>query len=301
MSPQIHFLLDCIKEINPLQASSVNSSLKDLDSEELELLNSYLKFCLSTGLDIPYIAKCYNVVVQDTLREQIYFKRHGSYRYSSYAEVASSVYFNNEYMEMYMYGLAITLFLWKNHRLVQRFFLKVLPKDKPGNYLEIGPGHGFNFMNAMRLTSFSYFKGIDLSPKSVELTQTILGSGFFGHFNHFQIACQDFLTEHDEKIYDAIVMGEVLEHVEKPEEFLSKIRELSCPESFIYITTCINAPAIDHIYLFHSVEHLEELIQATGLVIKDRLVVPYEGLTIEETELQKLPLNVALQLEKKGD
>lgn len=297
MHANIQNLINEILFINPLQASFLQDSLKQLTQEELDGLNTYINFCLSISIDIGYLAKCYDLIVKDTLKEQIFFKKHGKYRYSSYKEVAAKVYLNDDYMQMYMYGLAITSFLWPNHRSLKNFFFKVLPRTKKGKYLEIGPGHGFYFMTSLALTAFDLFEGIDISPKSVEMTKTILKSKLFGEHKNYKIYCKDFfdgdMPLHN---YDAVVSGEVLEHLEDPVAFLKRIKQISRKDAFIYVTTCINAPAIDHIFLFKSVEHLVGLINTAGLEVKQKFVAPYFKLSLEETVKQELPLNIALEL-----
>jgi 2-polyprenyl-3-methyl-5-hydroxy-6-metoxy-1,4-benzoquinol methylase len=295
---QTNALIKAIGAINPLQVAFLDTSLRDMEEDERTALESYLDFCHGNGFDIGYLAKCYDVIVKDTLREQIFFQRHKRYRHSSYAEVADSVYMNDEYMGMYMHGLAITSYLWPNHREMRRFFMQRIPTQARGRYLEIGPGHGIYLMSAMQHAPYEYFEGVDISPTSIELTRNVLNSGYFGQFGDYELFCKDFLQhEMTYPDYDAIVMGEVLEHVEQPLEFLKKIRSLSRRDSFIYITTCINAPAIDHIYLFESLESLEAIIQSADLGVKDRLVVPYEGMSIEESIEKRMPVNVAYVLE----
>ena len=93
-------------------------------------------------------------------------------------------------------------------------------------------------------------------------------------------------------------MGEVLEHVEQPDVFLRRIAELAKQDAFIFITTCINAPAVDHIYLWRTTDELEEMILANGLEIVEPLRLPYEGKTLEESRELNLPINVAYVLAK---
>ena len=42
---------------------------------------------------------------------------------------------------------------------------------------------------------------------------------------------------------DALVMGEVLEHVEEPYSLLERIIEIVMPDGFVFVSTCIIAPS----------------------------------------------------------
>jgi 2-polyprenyl-3-methyl-5-hydroxy-6-metoxy-1,4-benzoquinol methylase len=215
--------------------------------------------------------------------------------------VESLVYRNDEYMTMYMYGLAITAFLWVNHTQMKRFFNEGLPKRQSGKYLEIGPGHGFHMMEAMQASQYTSFLGVDISPASVELTRSILGSNYFGDLKNYEIQECDFLVWNTTEKFDAVVMGEVLEHVEKPQAFLNKIADVTHKNSHIHITTCINSPAIDHIYLFENAKQVVDMVESSGLYVKQQLIVPYQSTTLEQSEKDKLPINIALILGKNDD
>ena len=73
---------------------------------------------------------------------------------------------------------------------------------------------------------------------------------------------------------------------------------MAADNAYIFITTCINSAAIDHIYLYRSVEDIQKQIISAGLTINKRLVVPYGNLSIEESENQDLPINIAMVLGK---
>jgi 2-polyprenyl-3-methyl-5-hydroxy-6-metoxy-1,4-benzoquinol methylase len=291
-------LVQEILKVNGLQKNFLTGSAASLSVENTQLFGTYLQYCLEGGQDLEYLACCYNLIVQDTFNNQLYFKRHQKYKYSSYSEVESLVYRNNDYMSMYMYGLAITAFLWKNHAEMKVFFTDNLPADQSGKYLEIGPGHGFHMMEAMQACKYDRFLGVDISPTSVALTKSILGSKHFGNFKSYEIKECDFLNWNSDEKFDAVVMGEVLEHVERPQSFLEKIADLTDENSHIHITTCINSPAIDHIYLFENAQQVTDIVQSSGLVVKKQLLVPYQGTTIEQSEKELLPINIALILGK---
>jgi len=67
-------------------------------------------------------------------------------------------------------------------------------------------------------------------------------------------------------------MSEVIEHVEQPIDYLKKITEVTHNNSYIYVTTCMNSPAIDHISLFETVGQIESLVLEANLKIIDKSV-----------------------------
>ncbi|HVH82561.1 MAG TPA: class I SAM-dependent methyltransferase [Stellaceae bacterium] len=284
--------------VNPTHRSFISASLAALDDENRGELLSYIHYCHGRGLSLEYLASCYNTVAVDIQMEQIYFKRHGKYRNSSFKEVADQVYFDTEYMKKYMYGLALTYFLWPNHVAMQRFFVNTFPRGKSGKYLEIGPGHGYYFRRAAALGNFTRMVGVDISPASVELSRDIMRHHQVKTGAEIDIQQADFLQFSKNETFSCIVMGEVLEHVEKPGIFLRKVAELSALSTHIYITTCLNAPAIDHIFLFSRLTEVEELAADSGLVVTDRFVAPYVGRSIDECEAERLPVNVAYVMRK---
>ena len=274
LTKNIRQFANVVLDQNPVHAAFMERALANISDDEVIHLDSYIDFCLKKGRDIEYLAESYLTIVMDTIREQIYFQKHGTYRHSTFAEVANDVYFNPEYMAHYMYGLAFTSFLWPNHLAMFSFFKKTLPHNVPGKYLEIGPGHGYYLMTAMQQSGYGSFLGVDISDTSVAARNLA------------------------EKSFDAVVMGEVLEHVEQPKLFLRRIHEIAKDNAYIYLTTCINAPEIDHIYLFKTPEKIAQMFMECGLEIKDQLICPYVGKTLQESLDQKLAVNVAYVLKK---
>lgn len=290
---------DEVLAANPGHRPFLEASLAAMNAESRGELLAYIGYCTGRGLSLAYLANCYCTITIDIQMEQIYFRRHRKYRYSTFKEVADQVYYDAEYMKKYMYGLAFTYFLWPNHVAMEQFFVATFPKGRRGAYLEIGPGHGYYFRRAAALGRFDRMVGIDISPASVELSQDIMRHYRLNTPAEIDIRVADFLRlPSDGEAFSCIVMGEVLEHVEEPGLFLSKIAELSGPDTHIYVTTCLNAPAIDHIFLFGKLSEVEELARDSGLVITDQCVTPYTGKSIEECEAERLPVNVAYVMRK---
>jgi 2-polyprenyl-3-methyl-5-hydroxy-6-metoxy-1,4-benzoquinol methylase len=289
-----------VASVNPMHKGFVNRALPGLTSQELARFEQFLEFCERGGTSVEYIASCYLTVVEDTLGEEMYFLRHKNYRHSTYLEVAAFVYHNRDYMSRYMYGLVVTSFLWPNHVRMARFFKEKLPFDKCGAYLEIGPGHGYYMMTAVSESAFDRFVGVDISEASIAQTQAMIDFFAPQASGRIELSRCDFLdaTTLTPASFDAIVMGEVLEHVECPCKFLCRIAELSRPGAFIYVTTCINAPAVDHIYLWRTTDELEQLFMECGFSIEEALRLPYVGRTLEQAAAQALSINVAYVLGK---
>jgi 2-polyprenyl-3-methyl-5-hydroxy-6-metoxy-1,4-benzoquinol methylase len=284
---------------NPSHRNFLDPSLAAMSDESRREMLNYIRYCADRGLSLEYLAHCYNTISIDIQMEQIYFRRHRKYRHSSFKEVADIVYYDAEYMKKYMYGLALTYFLWPAHVAMQKFFASTFPKGRHGAYLEIGPGHGYYFRQAAALGGFDRMIGVDVSPESVELSRDLMRYCPLETAAEVEILEADFLQFPSDGIaFSCIVMGEVLEHVEEPGLFLRKIAELSKPDTHIYVTTCLNAPAIDHIFLFSTLSEVDDLASDSGLVISDRFVAPHAGKTIAECESGRLPVNVAYVMRK---
>jgi ubiquinone/menaquinone biosynthesis C-methylase UbiE len=202
-------------------------------------------------------------------------------------------------MKKYMYGLAITSFLWPNHTAMHDFFVRTFPIGVRGTYLEIGPGHGYYFRQAGNIGNFDRMIGVDISAASIALTRDIVEHMGMTSRAKVNLIESDFLKVSGDALdCSCIVMGEVLEHVEDPGQFLRAIARLSRRHTHVFITTCVNAPAIDHISLFRTAGEVEELIRRNGLELVDALRVPYAGKTLQECEAQRLAINVAYTLRK---
>jgi 2-polyprenyl-3-methyl-5-hydroxy-6-metoxy-1,4-benzoquinol methylase len=294
--PSFTDLVERISERRPLHAKFVKDAFALLDREESGDADSYLAHLLSQH-SLDFIAESYETILDDTFDAQLFFMSEGRYRHSTFEEVANSVYFEPSYMKRYMVGLAITNFLWPNHLAIRRFFRKTFPWDRGGTYLEVGPGHGLFLLQALRNPYLERYVGVDISPASLALTAEVVRHLMPKAMHRLQLIEADFLAETElNGSYDLLVLGEVLEHVERPRSFLERLKSLAAADAHIFVTTCINAPAIDHITVFSTQADVEDLIRDSGLAILERLSVPYVGRSLSECVAQRLPINVAYVL-----
>ena len=286
----------------PMHRKFLLRAIADLSDAERAEVESYIAFQHQGGLSDERIAQGYLTIVEDTFIEELRFRETGRYRFSTFAEAQSTVYDNHDYMSRYMVGLALSSFWWSNHMKMRRYFKSHLPTLalRSGLYREVGPGHGMYFLESMRRCHFSLYEGIDISSTSVAMTRRVVESGYFGNFPHARIVQADFLASADLQLADVLVMGEVLEHVEDPGVFLARAHATTVSDPVFFLTTCINAPAIDHLYNPDSVEQLEQLFSDHGFVVRDRCIVPRDGATLDDCVRDRLAINVAYMLGKQG-
>lgn len=263
-------LFQFIEEKNPLHKKCLDGlQLCGEEYNDLEKLITYYQDTLNISLEEQ--AKSYIVVLNDTLEETKYFIEFGKYRYSTLTEVENKVYFNEDYMKQYMVGLAISSFIWNAHIEVRRYFAKYIDKkqERKNTYLEIGPGHGEFFVKALRSQKFMEYYGIDISPISCQMSKEIVQNQFANLDVKCEFICEDFTKCNFSNKADLIVMGEVLEHVEQPLQFMKEVKTLLNEGGEIFATIPINAPAIDHIYLFSHPDEIKDLMEKSGLKIKE--------------------------------
>lgn len=280
-------LISVISENNIFQAKALNGLADRLSNEEKDGLAALLNYYIKQGDTIEHLAECYQSFIQDIMEEQVYFVENQHYRYSSSGEVNTFFYQNPSFMEYYMKGLAVSTYLLDSHRKCRAWFCKkIAGLDKGKYWLDAGVGHGEYFQLAVRCTNYKHYLGIDISPACVSMTKEMIDQRVPPRIKSVEVKEQDFF-QYDGPTCDAVVLGEILEHVEKPEKFLEKTYEITHTESFIYITTVVNCPQRDHIYLFKDVEEIIELYQNTGFKICDSLIYPTNGYTLEKAIKKK--------------
>jgi len=87
--------------------------------------------------------------------------------------------------------------------------------------------------------------------------------------------------------------------VERPDLLMKQICNVAKDDAYIYVSTCIDSPIVDHIYLFESTEEIEKLYSDCGLKIVKELFLPYEGTTLEQSKARRLPISVVYVLQRK--
>lgn len=244
------------------------------------------------GEDLAAICDDYRWLAGAVLEEELFFRREGRYRLSSFAEAEALVYADAAYMTRYMNGLLLSQLWWANHTAVLAWFReRYLPGNRPGaRHLEIGPGHGLFLHLAAGDSRTSEATGWDVSPASldqVRRTFAALGAAPppLSLVNLFEPSTERF---------DSICFSEVLEHLEAPAEALARIQALLAPGGRVFINAPVNSPAPDHITLFSTPEAIVDLVSAAGLVVEEVLLAPSAGASLERARKFALAISTVV-------
>lgn len=285
---------------SPLQKKALDRFLADRDEvffARAEWVAAGLHALLADeAMDPAYVSEAYLKMCHDMLLEQVRFKKTGEYRCKSAAEAYETVYSSPEEMSSYMYGLGLSQFLWPNHYGMFDFFIRS-SRSLQGirRYLEVGPGHGVYLSKAMGMFPDAAFTAIDISPISLDISRKIvarLAPGVACDFVQADAATHEFQGE-----FDYIVLCEVVEHLEDPEALLRSLRANLAPGGHLFLTTCSNCPAIDHLYLYDSVEQIRHQLARCGYAIVADLPLAVGDVPEDQWEAQKTEVNYAALLE----
>jgi len=286
----------CMK--SPLQKKKLEQYLASKDEtffqEAEEFAIKYIGYLNHQEIPLDYVVDSYLKMCQDMMNCQIEFMKTGKYTIDKHSETYEEVYSNPKRMKQYMLGLAISQFLWPTHYAMYKFFLDNIEKLNSNirSYLEIGPGHGLFFNKALEcLGKEVEAVAVDISPISISITRSIMDY-FRTDVSNIEYYNVDISKFDSDKKFDFITMGEVLEHVQFPEKLLTKLHDLLNAENGrAFVSTCVNCPAIDHVYHFKCVEDIWGMFMNCDLEIEDDVVLPVENLPLKTIVENRITIN----------
>lgn len=297
--PSLEMLAARIHEVWPEHDKYVAKSLDDRPPEVMaisdQIASCALKFAAQAGGGASGLCEDYRFLCEQiVMPEEMYFRRHNRYRLSSFADAERECYANKPLMTRYMNGLLVSNVIWRNHALaISSYALEFLPSLKKGSVLlEIGPGHGLFLYLAANTASVASAHGWDISPASVDRTRKILD--LLEVARPVTLSLTDLFdakSGKDGPLFDAIVMSEILEHLEAPVEALKLASAWLRPGGSIWVNVPANSPAPDHIFLVHSPEHARELVREAGLEVFASHAFPMTGSTLERARKEKLAIS----------
>ncbi|MBI1198288.1 MAG: methyltransferase domain-containing protein [Phenylobacterium sp.] len=233
-----------------------------------------------------YVAS-YRWVCAELAKETLFFKKHGRYRLASFAQAEAEVYANPPFMRRYVEGLLLSQLFWRNHSAAflhfRQDFLPGLPDGY--RYLEVGPGHGLFLSLAVESAACAHAEAWDVSDESLRQTAEALAR--LGARRPASLARRDVLAPPPPGSgagFDAIVISEVLEHLERPREALAGLRAHLAPGGRMFVNVPVNSPAPDHIYLLPSVAEARALVESAGLEVVSLRAEPLTGYSLERAE-----------------
>lgn len=295
--------VDLVSSRSPLQKKAIRAFLSKQDEDYWQSAEHFaeelMEFLADKRLKPEFVADAYLKMCKGMLSQQIAFKRTGTYSCAHSSEAYEQVYSSEEEMSSYMYGLALSQYLWPNHYALFRYFQNICSGvNGVRNYLEIGPGHGLYLIEAMRLFPDAEFSAVDISPVSLRISQELVSHFAHGHSCSFRV--QD-AREISSGAYDFISMCEVLEHLDDTMPLLKKLHDLTATGGRVFITTCANCPAIDHTYLYDSVAHIRRELCEAGFKILQDLPLAVGDVPEDLWEMQKVEVNYAALLARAED
>jgi len=263
--------LDRLQEVAPLQRRSIDSRLPEYGPQFLDdaekFFEDFSRLLSATGISLDEAVEGYVGICAESFREQVKFSRSGKYSVDTFAEANTEIYGDYKIMSRYMLGLATTQYLWLQHYQTLQFFRDTLAGAQvAGRYLEIGPGHGFYLLEALRKLGASSFEAVDVSQASADFARHVV-SVLHPRGKDISFHVRNILEWAPAQLYDFITMGEVLEHVDEPLVLLRRVGSFLTAGGSFFMTTCANCPAIDHVYLFKSVDEIRGMIAEAGYKI----------------------------------
>lgn len=260
------------------------------------LLTLIQKVCAERGYDYDRALDDFLAACTDFLKLQRQLERTGRYACPSFAHAKRAVYDDHRLMStIYLNGLLFSQALWINHVRIFDFFRSAFarPSSLPGRgrVLEAPLGTGLFLAEFLRENPGWEAAGIDLTPASIEYAGRVLrllgaGAVSLRAADVFDVTSPPF---------DRIICGELLEHVDNPEDLLEKLDELLAGSGRLFLTTAIWAASSDHVYLFESAADVREML-ARRFVIEEERVLPIEA--DGSPEARRIPMSYACVLKK---
>jgi 2-polyprenyl-3-methyl-5-hydroxy-6-metoxy-1,4-benzoquinol methylase len=195
-------------------------------------------------------------------------------------------------MGRYLKGILLSQILWANQAEAFRFYVEhFLGRLPPGaDYLEVGPGHGLLIYFAARTPAVATITGWDVSQSSVAMTRRMLET--IGVERAFSLELHNILEPPPaEAAFDAVVVSEVLEHLDQPEAALDTVLKALRRGGLAFLNVPVNSPAPDHIYHWGSPAAVEDLVRSRGFAIVDTGVAATTGYDVARALRRKVAVN----------
>ncbi len=277
----------------PAHESFLTLRFSDPDEPTLPLAEEMASLLLRIiGDELPAYVAGYRWVCETLVAEDLHFRRTGGYRWSTFEDAYREVYSRDEYMSNYLRGLLLSQVLWANQATAFQFYVEqFLARLKPeADFLEVGPGHGLLIYFAARSSKIRSIAGWDVSESSLSMTRHTLDA--IGIKRPISLSRHNILEPATVfQAYDAIVVSEVLEHLDRPEAALDAVLKALRPGGLAFFNVPTNSPAPDHIFLWESPTAVEDLVRSRGFVIVKSDAAATTGYDLDRALRRKVNIN----------
>lgn len=296
-------ILNIIFSKFPTQERKIKNYFQEIPGmeEDLEIfLETYADFMKLENITSQKLADAYLEMLDQLMFCRKEFISSGEYFTKNQAQAFTNTYDNEETMTNYMLALALSQFIWKHHYLIFKFYKDTIQQLKEtDSVLEVGSGHGLFLLELLKIIDKSMIIDVvDISKSSIRMTQNIVKSIDINYLENINFHISDINDYQANKMYDFITMGEVIEHVDNPLIILKNLHSLLSDNGRLFITTCANCPAIDHVYYFKNAEEIKVLLNEAGFIIDTELIVPSENKSEKYLEKFKVDILYAAVLKK---
>jgi 2-polyprenyl-3-methyl-5-hydroxy-6-metoxy-1,4-benzoquinol methylase len=300
--PAFSRVVELVGATNPLQRKRVRAMLHERDDAYFafaeDVSRSLALAFMRTPGEAREAAQAYDELCLEMLREQIRFRKTGVYRLDDAGVANDTVYSDPTRMRAYLIGLLLTYLFWPNHYALFQLFGDGLARFHPLRSLEVGAGHGLFTTELIRRHPDVDLTVVDISQSSIDVTRDFLDA-FDVPRDAVRFLLADFMgPDLALGTFDLIVLGEIIEHVNDAGALLRRAAELLTPDGTIFLTTCANCPAADHIYYFGSAEEIRELVRASGLGIGREVVLAAEAVPEDRWREEKTTVNYGALLRR---
>jgi SAM-dependent methyltransferase len=216
----------------------------------------------------------YAAFALDIMRRQQRFEKQRAYPAKTYAEAEEGVYFNDEYMvREYLPGLLLSHYFWPHHYHQARYFDSAFVSQMrvagATVFAEVGTGTALYSRRVLQQLPDTTGVGFDISPSSKAFADAQMSA--FGFDDRYLVQLRDVVADPIGP-FEWLICVEVLEHLEDPAKFLRALREALTPGGHAFITAALNAPHVDHIYLYEKPEEVIQQLTSAGFALEQAFI-----------------------------
>jgi SAM-dependent methyltransferase len=237
--------------------------------------------------------------VMEVNRAQKSYEKNGRYEYETFAAVYEKAYSNQEFMDLYHWGVYCSTFVWHHHlniyKLFESHFLPlVAKKGEPGQLVDLGAGSGIWHLLALGHLPGWKATAVDISQPSIEMSARMASTlPFAANVKH---VCADATSWKPSEPMDAGISCFLLEHLERPQDLLGSLAGALKPGAHAFITCAITAAEIDHIYEFRRESEVLALVESVGFRVKHMYSAEPETAPVDR---KYLPRSLAMVVQKR--